>query len=803
MHLCEVYLLGTTVAYDRAYTYILPEDLVEKASAGTLAVVPFGKSNRKQSAFITKLWQAEDGQEVKGLKPIYALPDYSLAATEEMMALAAFVRDRCFCTYGAALKLMLPGGINTKSKVYYTPQPSDSDDELYRFVVSKEKAYEKDIKASFGAEGLGRAMALCRRGLLLRHSEVAEHSNIKTEPWAKLLDPKVELKGAKQQLLIKLLATGDQSLKALADQGVSTATVRNLCGKGVVAIYQKRVQRLAYTAEAYEEKPYTLSEKQRAVKDSIVGYMQSGKAEACLLHGVTGSGKTKIILEAVDEALRQGRSAIVLMPEIGLTAQAVSTYFARYGNSCGVLHSKLSEGERADTYNRVQSGDIKVIIGTRSAVFAPFENLGLIVLDEEQEHTYKSEKTPKYHARDIARFRCARHGALMLLASATPSVESYFKAQSGVYHLLSLDERYGGIELPSVEIVDIVGDERIDTGKLIGTQLKEALEHTLAKGEQAILFLGRRGYNSALRCRSCGYVFTCSRCSVSLNYHAYSNDPGRRGKLICHYCGKVEDKPHKCPECGNTHIGYFGYGTQLLQDELEELFGEGAALRMDTDTTGAKRSHDEILEEFGRGDAQILYGTQMIVKGLDFSKVSLVGLVMADSVLYMSDFRAPERMFSLITQLVGRAGRAGKQGRAIVQTYNPRHQTLRLGAKQDYTAFYSSEIRLRKAVVFPPFCDIAVFSFSSMDEGAVNKTAARFSADFEKAAEEMGGIKLIKMGPFKEGIYKIGGRYRNKIIVKYRDSKECRALFRSLMAQYSVLGKEDAAVDIDINPFTV
>lgn len=801
MLLCQVYLLDTTLVYDKAYTYIVPRELCDKAAVGTVAVVPFGKGNRRQSAFIVRLWQEEKVEE--GLKAILSLPDYDLAATDEAIALAAFVRERCFCTFGSALKLMLPVGINLKSKIYYTAVDSDCDEELYCYVKQREKTFEQDILRSFGKEGVAIALGLCKKGLLVRHSEVAEKTNVKTEPWVKLVDGDQALKGQKQQLLVELLQRGDMSAAQLARSGVSSATVRNLEVKGVVSIYRKRVQRLPYETDSYEAKPYSLSEKQCAVRDSILEYMRSGSPQACLLHGVTGSGKTKLILEAVDEALRQGRQAIVLMPEIGLTAQAVSIYFARYGENCGIMHSKLSVGEKADTYARVRSGDVKVVIGTRSAVFAPFDNLGLIVLDEEQEHTYKSEKSPKYHARDIARFRCARHNALMLLASATPSVESYFKAKNGIYHLLTLEERFGGIELPEVEIADIVGDSEIEKGKLLGEELREALLETVGRGEQAILFLGRRGYNSALRCRSCGHVFTCDRCSVSLNYHAYSNDANRRGKLICHYCGRIENKPGKCPECGGSHIGYFGYGTQLLQDELEELLGEGKALRMDTDTTVAKRSHDEILEEFARGEASVLYGTQMVVKGLDFPNVSLVGLVMADSVLYMSDFRACERMFSLITQLVGRAGRAGKRGRAIIQTYNPLHQTLRLGALQDYGAFYNSEIRLRKAVVFPPFCDIAVFSFSSGDEEEVNRTAALFSKEFEKSAEAVGDLKLIKMGPYREGIYKIGGKYRNKIIVKYRDSKACRGFFRSLIERFAIRQKGQASTDIDINPFTV
>ena len=801
MHICQVYLLDTTLAFDRIYSYFVPEELADEVSAGCLLVVPFGNGNRRKTAYAVSVKDCAEPQ--PGLKPVIGVLDYPLAVSEETTALAAFISERCFCTFGAALKLMLPVGINVKSTVYYTALPSDCDDELYCFVRARGRTEEAEILRSFGEEGLRSARLMCRRGLLCRRSEVLEKENIKTELWVKNLHSECELRGAKQRLLKELLANGDMSIKQLTAKGVSSATVRTMEGKGCVAIYEKRLARIPYSAEEYEKKPYELSEKQKEVRDSVVSYMRSGTPQACLLHGVTGSGKTKIILEAVKEALRQNRTAIVLIPEIGLTAQAVSVYFSEFGESCAVIHSRLSAGERADTYAGIASGKIKVVVGTRSAVFAPLSNIGVIVLDEEQEHTYKSDKTPKYHARDIARFRCAYHKALMLLSSATPSVESYYKAQAGIYHLLTLDERFGGVMLPEVEIEDIVGDREIEKGRLIGSKLKAALEETIARGEQAILFLGRRGYNSALRCRSCGYVFTCPHCSVSMNYHAYSSQQSKRRKLVCHYCGHTEEKPSKCPQCGSTHIGYFGYGTQLLQDELEEIFGEGCALRMDTDTTTAKRSHDEILKEFGNGEASILYGTQMVVKGLDFPNVSLVGLVMADSVLYMNDYRAPERMFSLITQLVGRAGRAGKRGRAIIQTYNPRHQTLILGAKQDYKAFYESEIRLRKSVIFPPFCSIAVFGFSARDEDSALETAAAFSEMFEKAANENEHIKLIKMGPFRDGIYKIGDRYRCKIIVKYGDCKECRAFFRSLLLDFKPPKDKAAAFDIDINPTTV
>lgn len=795
---CRVRLFNTTLAFDKEYDYFVPPFLADAVGVGSLVVVPFGNGNRRYSAFVTGLSEL-DGD----LKTVISVLDYPLANPQEALALARFISERCYCTLGAALKLMLPTGVNVKSAVYYTAADGDCDDEVYLFVKSCERVYEEELVRSFGEQVKEVARGLCRRGLLIRQSEVARHENIKTELWVRRLVKSETPTGAKQRLLLSLLEGGDMSMSGLKAAGVASATVRTLEGKGYVSIYEKRLQRLPYDIGSYEKRPYTLSANQTAVRDEVVSYMRCGKPQACLLYGVTGSGKTKIIIEAVKEALRQGRTAIVLLPEIGLTAQATATYFSEFGEQCAIIHSRLSAGERADTYARIAAGEIRVAVGTRSAVFAPLDNIGVIVIDEEQEHTYKSDKTPKYHARDVARFRCARHGALMLLASATPSVESFYKAQSGIYHLLTLEERFGGSLLPSVEIADLVGDSEIEKGRLLGEKLRAALKRTLAAGEQAILFLGRRGYNSALRCRSCGYVFVCPRCSVSLNYHAYSNESRRRGKLICHYCGHIEDKPQKCPQCGGVHIGYFGYGTQLLQDELEELFGEGRALRMDTDTTSAKRSHDEILSEFANGEAAILYGTQMVVKGLDFPNVTLVGLVMADSVLYMDDYRAPERMFSLITQLVGRAGRSGKRGTAIIQTYNPLHQTLLLGAKQDYPAFYKSEIRLRKSVVFPPFCDIAVFGFSADDEESALEAADGFSRFFEQQASRNESVRLIKLGPFKEGIYKIGGRYRCKIIVKYKESKECREFFRSLVCGYTPPRKGRASFDIDINPASV
>ena len=495
-----------------------------------------------------------------------------------------------------------------------------------------------------------------------------------------------------------------------------------------------------------------------------------------------------------------GKSAIVLVPEIGLTAQAVGIYRHAFGDRLAVIHSMLSVGEKLDTCRRIQSGDVDVVIGTRSAVFAPLRNLGLIVLDEEQEHTYKSENTPRYHARDMARYRCAYNKCLMLLCSATPSVESFYKAQSGIYTLIRLDKRYGKAILPECSTIDVRGDERTDDGKIISSSLADELTKTVKNGHQAILFVNRRGYNSHLSCLKCGHVFTCPNCSVSLTYHAYG-DSIRKNKLVCHYCGYVLNKPDKCPECGSGHIGYAGYGTQKLQDELENDFPFIRAVRMDADTTEAKHSHEEIVGAFASGKYDLLFGTQMVSKGLDFPGVSLVGVVSADSSLFMNDFRAGERTFSLFTQLAGRAGRGSEKGKALFQTYTPENEILRLALTQDYDKFYKSEIALRKAVVFPPFCDIAVFTFSAETESETLSVSVAMSGMISRLhIQKYQSMPMIKLGPYKEEVFKLRNKYRQRIIIKYQDKAQSRAFLAEAYDEITRLIPKTVKADIDINP---
>lgn len=794
-------MLDTSLSFDKLYSYSVPEHLSVKD--GDMVVVPFGRSDRSRSAYVVSVREETAADGVK-LKSVTGVLGYGVASHEEVTELCHFIKERCFCTFGAALKLMLPPGINTKSVVFYTANDVQSDDEIFCFVRANESVSEAEVISSFGVEAKKRLDSLCRSGFLNRNSEVKEKLNSKRVLYASLIDGGFAARGDKQKLLIELLSEGEKSFPELGEKGVSSATVRSLESKGVVSVYAKAVERSPYDASNYSRQPYVLSETQRAAADRLIEKIRTGKPAAALLYGITGSGKTKVIIEAVRFALDSGKSAIVLLPEIGLTAQVLALFFSEFGERCAVIHSMLSQGERTDTYRKIERGEVRVVVGTRSAVFAPMKDLGVIVLDEEQEHTYKSDKTPKYHAKDIARFRAARHGALMLLSSATPSVESFYKAEKEVYDLVCLKERFGGAKLPEVIIEDVRNDGRFLTGKLIGEKLKSELDQVIKNGEQAILFINRRGYNSHLSCRKCGYAYTCPNCSVSLTYHAYDRDGKKRGKLACHYCGFVREKPLKCETCGGE-VGYFGFGTQMLQDELEELYGDGAALRMDMDTTSTKKSHDDILDEFRNGGASILYGTQMVAKGLDFPRVSLVGMVMADGSLYMNDYRACERTFSLITQLVGRAGRADKKGKAIIQTYNPKHEVIRLGSTQDYNEFFKGEAALRKEVVFPPFCSIAAFNVSATDEASVSKTAKELSNRCEELIKgEFSDVSVIKIGPFKEGVYRINGRCREKLIIKYKDSRRCRELFMKLLLEYGDRGKKDkVSVDIDINPTTV
>ena len=807
----HVYVLDAAYGIDKRYAYfVLPEqrDIVD---VGSLCVVPFGNSNRRRTAVVVDFSETSDYPQVK---PIEEVLDYPVRLTDELLSLCSFMKERFFCTFGSAVKTILPPGIGIRSQRFWSSVPYDRErlNDKASFIYDKlqcsGKLSETELMCEYGDEVVTLLRAMRGTGAVRMTTEVKKKVNEKLVTMYRLKKNEDgtyplsdSFRSEKQRCIVDFLAGGGSLSVADGEElyGAGRSVFATLEKNNVIERYVLRVDRNPLAPLCDEKyKNYTLSEEQNDAFKKLAELMDSGEPKAALLYGVTGSGKTKVIIEACRKCIADGKTAIVLLPEIGLTAQALGIYKTVFGDDLTVVHSMLSNGERIDGYRAATDGKAKIVIGTRSAVFAPLDNIGLIAIDEEQEHTYRSDMSPKYHARDIARFRCAYHKAVMLLCSATPSVESYFKAEKGIYTLLELKNRYGGLSLPKVELVDMRGDKRIGDGKYIGSRLADELEKTLKSGRQAILFVNRRGYSSHLSCQSCGYVFTCPNCSVSMTYHAYG-EFGRSNKLICHYCGYMTAKPVACPSCGGNHIGYFGCGTQKLGEELEELFPSASTVRMDADTTGEKNSHDEIIGAFGKGEYDILYGTQMVAKGLDFPKVSLVGVVNADTSLFMNDFRAGERTFSLFTQLVGRSGRSA-EGRALIQTNVPENEILRLAAKQDYEKFYKSEIEIRRAVVFPPFCDMAVFSFLGDTEEDADRAASSLNGLLRNFyAEHFASVPIVVLGPYREGIFKLKNKYRQRIIIKYRDSSAARRFLSATYIELIKAAPHTVRVELDVN----
>lgn len=541
----------------------------------------------------------------------------------------------------------------------------------------------------------------------------------------------------------------------------------------------------------------SLNCEQRLAYDGLLRQYESGRAACSLLFGVTGSGKTQVYMNLIDRVIADGRQVLVLVPEISLTPQTMQLFLNRYGKRVAVLHSGLSMGERMDEWKRVKRGEASIVVGTRSAVFAPCENLGLIVMDEEQEHTYKSESTPRYHARDIAKFRCARHKALLLLTSATPSVESFYAAKAGRYSLQTMASRYGDAQLPQVEVVDM--REETDDREIFSGRLKQELRQCLEEGHQAILLLNRRGYNTFISCRSCGHVLTCPSCSISMTYHRAN------GRLVCHYCGHMQDLPEKCPECGSDKMRYSGLGTQRVEQELTELFPEAPVLRMDTDTTMSRYAYEQKFQEFAQGKYAIMVGTQMVAKGLDFPNVGLVGVLSADMSLYGDDFRSFESTFALLTQVVGRAGRRERTGKAVIQTYTPENYVIHLAGKQDYVGFYNLEIAARKMMKYPPFVDLCLFGFVGAQEAAVRGAALRFLELLRQTVSgEYAKLPVIALDPSPAVVSKVAGKYRYKLLIKSVNSALLRKMVAQLLERFSRLPENrQVTVFADINPANV
>ncbi len=817
--LAKVALSAATFAIDKPYDYLLPDELRESAAPGVRVLVSFGAGNRRIEGIILALSQ---GQRNAKLKAVIALLDDNPVLDSESIQLALWMRERYFCTVYEAARAMLPAGL------YFSLQ------DQYHIAkgVDKEVAYEAagrsdhakrildlayacggtaemgQIRGVFGTKDPNPAIRLLtERGILILETSASRGVGDKTEQVVSLAVPPEEalaltapkrktapLRYAVAELLS---AIGQASSKEICYfTGASAATLRALVKSGLVVMEKREVFRRAAPEQGVPAPPVELNEEQTAAFEGIDKLCAEGKSAAALLYGVTGSGKTQVYIRLIQETLKRGRSAMVLVPEIALTPQLLHIFTSHFGDAIAVLHSSLRAGERYDEWKRVRAGKARVVIGTRSAVFAPLQNLGLIVLDEEQEYTYKSENVPRYHARDVAKFRCTRSGAVLLLGSATPSVESMYLAKAGVYHLFTLRSRYNTRALPQVQIVDMKRELRGGNGSDISQQLREELKVNLERGEQSILFLNRRGNSRMAACGECGEVPSCPRCSVYLTYHSAN------GRLMCHYCGHSERLPDTCPHCGGS-LHFIGTGTQKVQEELEALFPGTEVMRMDTDTVSAVQSHEKLLSRFEKERVPILVGTQMVAKGLDFENVTLVGVVSADLSLYVDDYRAGERTFSLLTQVVGRAGRGEKTGRAIIQTFTPENEVITTAAAQDYDTFYQQEITMRRVRGCPPFRDLFVLTASGTEESKVLRMCVRLRRTLESwfADPAYQGLDVQLLGPAPASVAKVNNRYRYRLTISGHNSKTMRTLVAALLcAAHNDKEMRGVSVFADVNP---
>ena len=808
--IATVRLLDAPYRADRDYDYLIPSDMAA-VRRGRICSVPFGAGNRGRYAVVVGVRR---GESERTLKRILSLLPEEYRVTEEILSLCFFLREHTLCSVGDAVRAAVPvSAFGMLSEGYFALLPeTEGEDGLLSYIRSHEGVTEEGLAVAFGKEVKKRLTALLRAGAILRKTVQKKEMTEKTvhvyapaltpeEATRALADPK-QVKNEKQAALLRfLLDEGEATFPEIESRlNLSLSPVQALVRTGLVSCEERRVERNPYArlAQRRDDSPVLLSEAQERAYLSLSSLYREGKAACALLYGVTGSGKTKVMMRLLDDVLGEGKSAILMVPEIALTPQTVGIFCSRYGESVTVLHSSLSVGERADAYRKILSGESRLVIGTRSAVFAPVERLGLIILDEEHEHTYKSDAAPRYHTRDVAAFRSGKHGALTVLASATPALESYYKAKKGKYTLVSLTERYGGAVLPETEIVDMREELRAGNTSPISRCLADALEEVTEAGKQAILFHGRRGYHHAISCKSCGEPLLCPHCSVSFTYHTgYMG-----GYLLCHACGAKATLPDTCPSCGSEHLSYLGAGTQKAEADLKALLPYSSVIRMDADTTGTKTAYEKILGKFRSGEADVLIGTQMVTKGHDFPRVSLSGVVLADSSLYMQDFRAAERTFSLLTQVIGRAGRVSGEApaRAIVQTFTPEHPVIRLAAKQDYPAFYEGELTLRRALTYPPFCDVAEVLITSSDETALMRGAAEARDALVSLLKEKGSDLSVELyGPIEPQAYKVAERYRLRLIVKCHLSTRVRGLFGEFLTAF--LDKHPAlTVSVDFNP---
>lgn len=781
------------IAYtaDRPFSYLIPEDMYEAAVCGVRVIVPFGRGGRKRVGLILSV--ADEVPSMK-LKSVLSVVDREPVVSPEMMRMILWLKENTFCTFYEALRTILPSGMNISINEKYSfcedadfTCLTDEERNLAGFLKNAASEREFDELLESSSENGKRQVieSLVSKGVIRRVSETSQRVKDKTMRMIKLTEACVNEPGMfrftpKQKQVINLLSeNGSASVKEVCYIcSVTEAVIKNLIKNGACEEFSVPDYRLP-GEEKYEPDALgriVLSEAQNRVFSRVSEVISEGRPHCFLLHGVTGSGKTSVFIKLIEKTLSEGKTAMLLIPEISLTPQIVENFCRLFGGTVSVIHSNLSLGQRLEEYRRIEAGLSKIVVGTRSAVFAPLENIGLIIMDEEGERSYKSDSAPRYTTSAVAKERCRTHGAVLLLGSATPSVESYYYASKGVYELLELTERFNKSDLPHVEIVDMNAERANGNTSEFSEVLVHEIRRNLEAGEQTILLLNRRGYHTVISCAGCSSPVYCPNCSIPYTYHK-AND-----SLVCHYCGSIAELPEKCPGCGGTVFKQMGFGTQKMEEQLEALFPDARILRMDADTTFSRYAYEKNFKDFADKKYDIMVGTQMIGKGLDFPDVTLVGIVTADKSLFSGDFRSYERTFSLITQVAGRSGRGGKKGRAYLQTFMPDHYVLNLAAAQNYAGFYKEEIALRKTLIFPPVCDICVIGISSVSDAA----AAAASAVTLKIIKDVIKSEQIKfplrvLGPVQSGIAKMNGKYRYRLILKCKNNKETRSFIRRVL----------------------
>ncbi|MBC1724755.1 primosomal protein N' [Listeria seeligeri] len=780
---------------DRPFDYFIPEDLEELIRPGMRVSVPFG--NRKIQGFVTELGETEENPKLKGIDGVM---DLAPVLNEELMELGDWLAEDTLSFRVSAYQAMLPAALRAKYEKYFL-RLDEENTELEQLFEGYETLDWKVAEARNLLKSLGKWVREGSVEVVYQVKNKTTNKKIRMINCLKSPHELMELienmpKNAKAQTralaFFQVFEGTEISAAELKKQAeTSEATIKKLAEQGIISIQEKIVSRDPYKHHHFEKsEALTLLPDQQTACEKII---EAKKQETFLIHGVTGSGKTEIYLQTIEAKLKEGKEAIVLVPEISLTPQMVERFKSRFGSEVAVLHSALSSGEKYDEWRKIERKEARVVVGARSAVFAPFENLGIIIIDEEHEASYKQEDNPRYHARDVAIWRAMKYQCPVVLGSATPSLESFARAKKGVYTLIELPSRVNDRAMPEVNVVDMREELRKENRTEFSTELLEKIKDRIAKKEQTVLMLNRRGYSSFVMCRDCGYVVECPNCDISQTYHQASN------KMKCHYCGHEEAVPKKCPSCEGEHIRYFGTGTQKVEESLTKLIPEARVIRMDVDTTRTKGAHEKLLRSFRNHEADILLGTQMIAKGLDFPDITLVGVLNADTMLHLPDFRASERTFQLLTQVSGRAGRHERTGEVVVQSYNPEHYSIEFAKKHDFIGFYHHEMQLRKMGAYPPFYYLTMINVSDENE----MKAIRTIQEMVNFLRGKLGPEAVILGPVPSTIARIKNKYRYQCIIKYKIEPNLKQELKTLITHYQKDQQKGLTINIDVQPYVL